>query len=594
MLVQRFLAMTLIGLLPLSISRAADDGLIAHWKLEGDCQDLSGKQHHGQNHNVDLATSSFNGRDAYIEVTNSTSLQIGDEDFSVAADVWTGKDLRGAFGTIVSKFDPACRRGFELALCTNSSGYNAQSDNRQLFLGTDDGTNGTWTDCGRPNERTHISDSLTVFKGDLYAGSTDGPDVTDWAHVYRYGGGKKWEDCGRLGTDRTRGVYAMVVHDGELYAATSASHGGQPPEMSFGRVYRYKGGQKWDEIGQPGENYRLNSLASYKGKLYATGFNIGPKPGHVYVWAGERNWKACGEFNGWPHPLAVHAGRLYTAYPQGEVYAYDGADWENLGNPLSTIDECNQIHSLGVYQGELYIGSWPKGKVAVWRDNKWIDLGQLGDATEVIGLTVYNGSLFGGTIPRAELFRLDGPGKWSSVRRLFDPPGFEPVTVGSGARAVQDWSRASSLTVYQGKLFVSTATCYRTLIDPPQDGGMRGKVFSFQTGSCVSADRDLGDDWKHVAAVRCGKELRLFVDGAQVASATRDGPSLDMSSDAPLRLGFGPQGYFDGKIREVRLYNRALNEDEVKAFCTSAVDKTTAISRANEFKSSEKQQCVTQ
>jgi hypothetical protein len=359
MLVLRFATILLIGLLPPRDIHAADDGLLAHWKLQGDCQDYSGSLNHGKNHNVDLPSGSFNGRDAYIEVPSSKSLQIGDRDFSITADIYTGKDMRGAFGTLLSRFDTVRRRGFDLALCTNSSGYNSQSDVRQLFLGLDDGTNGKWTDCGRPNAKTHISDALTVFRGDLYAGSTDGPDLVDWAHVYRYQGGQNWEDCGRLGSDLTRGVYAMVVHDGELYAATSASHGGQPPEMSFGRVYRYLGGQNWEDIGQPGENYRLNSLASYNGKLYVTGFNIGPKPGHVYVFEGDRRWKQCGEFKGWPHALAVHAGKLYTAYPRGEVYAYDGSDWENLGNPFSTLDECNQIHSLGVYLGELYIGSWP-------------------------------------------------------------------------------------------------------------------------------------------------------------------------------------------------------------------------------------------
>jgi hypothetical protein len=574
MRMRRYLIVMLFGFAQLGVSRAADDGLIAYWKLQGDCQDYSGKQNHGHNHHVDLTASRFNGRDSYIEVSNTKGLQPGHGDFSITAELSTDGDLRGAFGTLLSKFDPARRRGFNLALCTNSSGYNSQSGVRQLFWGLDDATDGNWSDCGRPNGKTHISDALTVFNGELYAGSTDGPDLADWAHVYKYRGGQNWEDCGRLGSDRTRGVYAMVVHDGELYAATSASHGGQPPEMSFGRVYRYQGGQKWEDIGQPGDNYRLNSLASYNGKLYVTGFNIGPKPGHVYVYEGDRNWKPCGEFNGWPHALAVHAGKLHTAYPQGEVYAYDGSNWENLGNPLSSLDECNQIHSLGLYRGELYIGSWPKGKVAVRRDNKWVDLGRLGDATEVIGLTEYNGSLFAGTIPRAELFRLDGPNGWSSVRRLFDPPGFEPVPVGSGAKEVQDWTRASSLTMYHGKLFVSTATCYRTLIDPPQDGGMRGKVFSFQTGSCVSADRDLGDGWKHVAAVRRGKALQLFVDGAQVASATSDGPPLDISSEAPLRIGFGPQGYFDGKLREVRLFDRALSDADVKALCNSAIDKT--------------------
>ena len=574
MFVRRYLAVLLFGMLPLGVVRATDDGLIGYWKLQGDCQDYSGEQNHGHNHHVDLSTSGFNGRDAYIEVISANGLQLGEGDFSISAELYTGKDLRGAFGTLVSKFDPTRRRGFNLALCTNSSGYNSQSGIRQLFLGLDDGTNGKWTECGRPNDKTHISDALTVFNGDLYAGSTDGPELADWAHVFRYQGGENWEDCGRLGHDRTRGVYAMVVHDGELYAATSASHGGQPPEMSFGRVYRYMGGQTWEDIGQPGENYRLNSLASYNGKLYVTGFNIGPKPGHVYVYEGDRHWKACGEFNGWPHPLAVHAGKLYTAYPRGEVHAYDGNTWENLGNPFASLDECNQIHSLGVYQGELYIGSWPKGKVAVRRDNKWVDLGQLGDATEVIGLTEYNGSLYAGTIPRAELFRFDGPNEWFSVRRLFDPPNFQPVPVGSGTKEVQDWSRASSLTVYQGKLFVTTATCYRTLIDPPQNGGMRGKVFAFETGTCVSSDRDLGDGWKHLAAVRHGQNLQLFVDGVSVANATSDGSSLDMSSDAPLRIGFGPQGHFDGKMREVRLYNRALSVEAVKALCNNTSIET--------------------
>lgn len=564
----------LLATLPIGIIQASDQGLVGYWKLQGDCLDYSGEENHGRSHHVDLSSSGFNGRDAYIEVSDAKSLQLGEADFSIAAELHTANELNDAFGAVLSKFDPVRRCGFNLALCNNSSGYNGQSNVRQLFLGLDDGKSDKWVDCGRPNRKTHISDALTVFNGDLYAGTTDGPELADWAHVYRYQGGQSWEDCGRLGTGRTRGVYAMVVHDGELYAATSASHGAQSPEMGFGRVYRYVGGQNWEDIGQPGENYRLNSLASYDGKLYVTGFNIGPQPGHVYVYEGDSTWKSCGEFNGWPHALAVNDGELYTAYPQGEVYAYDGSAWENLGNPFRSFDECNQIHSLGVFRGELYIGSWPKGKVAVLRDGKWVDLGRLGDATEVTGLTVYNCNLYAGTIPRAELFRYEGSGNWGSVRRLFDPPGYDPVPVGSGAKEVQDWSRASSLTVYQGKLFVSTATCYRTMIEPLRKEEMRGKVFAFKTGSCVSFDRDLGGGWKHVAAVRSGKQLQLFVDGELVASATSNGPPLDMSTDAPLCIGIGPQGHFDGKLREVRLYNRALSEEGVRVLWKGAVDKT--------------------
>ena len=103
---------------------------------------------------------------------------------------------------------------------------------------------------------------------------------------------------------------------------------------------------------------------------------------------------------------------------------------------------------------------------------------------------------------------------------------------------------------------------------------MRGDVYSFQTGSCVSDDRDLGSGWKHVAAVRRGRQLKLFVDGEMVATTINSGSPLDLSCDAPLRIGFGPQGYFDGKIREVRVYDRSLSDELVKTLANNAHGKT--------------------
>jgi concanavalin A-like lectin/glucanase superfamily protein len=86
--------------------------------------------------------------------------------------------------------------------------------------------------------------------------------------------------------------------------------------------------------------------------------------------------------------------------------------------------------------------------------------------------------------------------------------------------------------------------------------------------------RDLGDGWKHVAAVRRGKELRLYIDGQLAANVTSEGSPLNISSDSPLQIGFGPQGYFDGRMREIRLYDRALSEVAVKAICDSSIGKT--------------------
>lgn len=56
--------------------------------------------------------------------------------------------------------------------------------------------------------------------------------------------------------------------------------------------------------------------------------------------------------------------------------------------------------------------------------------------------------------------------------------------------------------------------------------------------------------------------LNLYVNGELVASNAAE--TLDVNNDAPLRIGVGPQSYFKGKLREVRLYRRALKDDEVK------------------------------
>lgn len=130
---------------------------------------------------------------------------------------------------------------------------------------------------------------------------------------------------------------------------------------------------------------------------------------------------------------------------------------------------------------------------------------------------------------------------------------------------MEDWTRASSLTVYQGKLFSSTATCYRAMITAPREDENRGSVYSFATGTGVSLDRDLGAGWKHVAAVREGRAMKLYVDGQLAASNEAETNPLDVSSDVPLEIGFGPQSHWHGKIREVRLYNRALDADEIES-----------------------------
>ena len=77
--------------------------------------------------------------------------------------------------------------------------------------------------------------------------------------------------------------------------------------------------------------------------------------------------------------------------------------------------------------------------------------------------------------------------------------------------------------------------------------------------------------WSHLAATYDGATLRLFVNGAQVASRAQTGPI--QISTGPLSIGgdalYGQ--YFAGSIDEVRVYNRALGAAEIQADMSRAV-----------------------
>jgi hypothetical protein len=71
--------------------------------------------------------------------------------------------------------------------------------------------------------------------------------------------------------------------------------------------------------------------------------------------------------------------------------------------------------------------------------------------------------------------------------------------------------------------------------------------------------------WSHVAVTYDGATLRLFANGAPVATRATTGTLA--ASDDPLWLGGNhPYGeHFDGVIDEARIYDRALDEAEIRA-----------------------------
>jgi hypothetical protein len=62
-----------------------------------------------------------------------------------------------------------------------------------------------------------------------------------------------------------------------------------------------------------------------------------------------------------------------------------------------------------------------------------------------------------------------------------------------------------------------------------------------------------------------GKDrLALYVDGKlEAESAALDSADYNLTSSAPLSIGFGPNDYFRGRMADLRIYRRPLTVSEV-------------------------------
>ncbi len=73
------------------------------------------------------------------------------------------------------------------------------------------------------------------------------------------------------------------------------------------------------------------------------------------------------------------------------------------------------------------------------------------------------------------------------------------------------------------------------------------------------------DRWVHFACVYTGSDMVIYADGEEVAWAGRE---IDTSTEEPFRIGHWDDeigNVFDGMIAEVRVWDRALTDEEINA-----------------------------
>ena len=528
---------------------AQDDGLVGHWRLAGTCRDSSEHGNHGANHGAKVGRDGavFDGIDDWIGVPASPSLRFGTKPFAIAVWVHTEAELDDVVGDILSHYDPATRTGVNLCVQSFAGVTCAQSNSRNLLFGIDAARiDARWADCGRPGNAVLVF-ALAVFEGTLYAATCE-PGKGQAGRVYRYDGGTKWTDCGA--PDACNAVGSLAVCQGKLYAgSTHYGLGGsalaESPNLNpGGRVFRYEGGTRWADCGKLGDVPAVGGMAVFRGRLYAAGHY--QRPTHepckmgLYRYDGGTRWAFCGAPGHRVPHLAVHNGHLYaTSYDGGQFARYDGGTkWTAVG----PIPGTTQSYSIAVHQGRMHVGTWPNG--SVFRcdgEKRWRPCGRLGSEKEVMGMAVYNGRLYAGTLPLAQVYRYDGGTAWTCTGQLDATP---EVT----------YRRAWSMAVYRGRLFAGTLPS--------------GHVYSLEAGKCVTHDRALAAGWRHVAAVKAADRLELYVDGRRVAASSPfKAGDYNLVHGEPLRIGLGQHDHFNGKLRDLRIYNRALTEAEIRALC---------------------------
>jgi len=196
---------------------------------------------------------------------------------------------------------------------------------------------------------------------------------------------------------------------------------------------------KFDPKNKTGFTFNIkNNVGSYGSQSNYRQVNFGMDNNKPSSSWGEKAPNYGGE--NYIHSLVVYDGKLYGGSdPNGRLYQWNGVDSWVLKAPKFGGE--THIFALAVYNGRLYGSTHPNGKLLEWNGvDSWIErAGKLGDEIDIHSLAVYNGRLYGGTYTNGKLY------EWNGVNSWVERAGQLNSETGIGC-----------LAVYNGKLYGGT------------------------------------------------------------------------------------------------------------------------------------------
>jgi sialidase-1 len=167
-----------------------------------------------------------------------------------------------------------------------------------------------------------------------------------------------------------------------------------------------------------------------------------------------------------------------------------------------------------------------------------------------------------------------------------DIPWSESVDVADGDFSVEIWfkyEQASANGVLVWCFDVESGphaqAWFRT---EPGSSRIRGLI-NDGTGSpsvIVATEEPFNDGaWHHMAAIRSGGSLKMYIDGELKDSQSGDVGSITSTQTFGIQLGrkMGDRDMLTGSLDEFRLWKRALTDAEIKANMSKAKDNFLAV-----------------
>jgi len=145
---------------------------------------------------------------------------------------------------------------------------------------------------------------------------------------------------------------------------------------------------------------------------------------------------------------------------------------------------------------------------------------------------------------------------------------------GSGDGTVSAWFKTSTAgiqDIVQNGSYSTNAKSYTILLDTNSKFAV--SIDDNTTAKAVISDTSGNDGlWHHIVGVRDGNDLRLYIDGIEDANSPTDITGYgDIDISDPLMIGAGTNGtggspgnFYTGQIDEVKIFNYALTNLQVK------------------------------